>query len=572
MFCNKIDFLIMTYSNKAYQIVKNSISSAIFIDEKAKEFYSSAPANTQIVEEKLSVDLHKGFKEEGISLSVHKFLKTDIADSNIIKYLFKDRDLVLLDWELDDVTGEEYSLKLLSEVINSPHINFCCIYTRTSRFDSIPSQLNTYFSGLNATDYALIEKAFDFIDITELEAFLNRNGNDIIEFLAENQIDLNSFPNKEQFDCEDIQLLKYIYYSLKKNIKPENRELSADVITTNSDSFIINNTFIFVLKKDSVNDPNASSLLKRISDSLITTKNSFIQLLGLEMQTLFNSNENFIDENLLNSSTNALFSHRNHLKGLYKNDVTFNNLIKKILIEHANLKLRTSKLSLLDTSFLDTETSKYAKTPEPNEVFSLNTFYNSVTVRGLNQTDVPSLNFGDIFKDSDDIYYVCITALCDCYIPNKIDHNYYFATGNEIDLSLALKLGDTAFISFLPTGKCICWGNIEFLKKEKIKKGLFTDEQFAYKQLEVEKEALENFIYKPFYIKPKVFNVKGSKIVDNKISARELKYRQNKVDYQEDLIFTDFEYITTLRPDYAQRIANHSFGHPARVGVDFVKI
>ena len=32
------------------------------------------------------------------------------------------------------------------------------------------------------------------------------------------------------------------------------------------------------------------------------------------------------------------------------------------------------------------------------------------------------------------------------------------------------------------------------------------------------------------------------------------------------------QYITTIRQNYAQRIANHAFSYPLRVGVDFVKI
>ena len=41
--------------------------------------------------------------------------------------------------------------------------------------------------------------------------------------------------------------------------------------------------------------------------------------------------------------------------------------------------------------------------------------------------------------------------------------------------------------------------------------------------------------------------------------------------FDQDLNRFEIEYITTLRNDYTQRIANHAFGHPARVGVDFVK-
>jgi imidazole glycerol phosphate synthase subunit HisF len=31
------------------------------------------------------------------------------------------------------------------------------------------------------------------------------------------------------------------------------------------------------------------------------------------------------------------------------------------------------------------------------------------------------------------------------------------------------------------------------------------------------------------------------------------------------------EYLTTIKSNYTQRIANHAFSYPIRVGVDFVK-
>jgi Response receiver domain len=107
----------MSYQDKALGIIKESIKSAIFIDEKAKEFYSDSVVASEIKEENLSVNLYNNFKSEGISLSIHKFLKSNLEDSNIKDYLFKNRDLILLDWELDDVSGEEYSLRLLSDII-----------------------------------------------------------------------------------------------------------------------------------------------------------------------------------------------------------------------------------------------------------------------------------------------------------------------------------------------------------------------------------------------------------------------------------------------------------------------
>jgi hypothetical protein len=564
----------MKYEDKAFAIVKNAISSAIFIDEKARDFYSENPLDEQVVEEKLSIGLHSGFKSAGISLAVHKFDKSDLYDTDLKHFFFRNRDLILLDWELDDVSGEQYSLSLLSDVVSYPHLNFCCIYTRSQRFEQIHSQIQTYFFGLSLEDFDRVVDAYSHLDEGDIASlFKNLDANVVDrEVYKDIGVDLDSHPFVGDSSFGDIDLLWSIYFAFLKNFKSKQREKKATAVLASADSFIINNTFIFLLRKDSDNDPDPNILLRRISNEVMKNKNSFIQLLGLEMQTIFNSNERFVDENLLNSSSSALFTHRNYLMGLEKSDMTFKSIIKKVLIEHANLKLRTAKLSLLDTDFLDAESPNYSTSPSRDELLALNTFYNSVTVKGINDTDVPSLNFGDVFKDEGDTYFVCITALCDCYYPNKIDHNFYFAVGSDIDPVIALKLGDTAFVSFLPSGRSIIWGNIEFPKVEKIKKAELSNDEFKLKKLEAEKAALENFVYKPFYIKPKLFNVDGSKILKNSLSVRELTYKVKNEVVDENIVFTKLEYICTLRPDYAQRIANHSFGHPARVGVDFVKM
>ena len=85
-------------------------------------------------------------------------------------------------------------------------------------------------------------------------------------------------------------------------------------------------------------------------------------------------------------------------------------------------------------------------------------------------------------------------------------------------------------------------------------------------------KAYKAFLYKPFYIKPKVFNVENNKITDNKMRIWDITNKYTKEEIAQSLNYFDVEYITTLRNDYVQRIANHAFGHPARVGVDFVKI
>ncbi|HOF15969.1 MAG TPA: response regulator receiver domain [Bacteroidales bacterium] len=596
----------MTYSNKAFDIVKQSINSAIFIDEKAKEFYSGTEVNNDVVEEKLSIELYNNFKREGISLTVHKFNVRDIEDENLKKYLLKDRDLVLLDWELDGSGGIEYSLKLLSEIVQYPRINFCCIYTSSPRVDSVLPHIRTYFSGYSKKDFENISTAYSFIESNKFldpakKTILEQSEEKANSFIEEQGINLTDFPIPNKSKIEALNLLVDAFDNFQKS---ENREIPITSISKMSDNIIINNTFIFILTKNVENDTKPSFLIKRISDELIKNKNSFIQLLGLEMQTIFNNNKSFINENMLQSSTEAFFTHRNYLKEKNKNDVPFNELIKKVLIEHATLRLRTSKLSLLDTKFLDEESKNYEQIPSDTEIASMNTFYNSVTVKSLNSNDFPNVNFGDIFVDSENNYYLCITALCDCLRPEKIKQNYFFVTGKELSIEVANLLGDSAFISYIPKNKAISWVNVESTKKNK-KEGAVEEVKVPKKVLnmlsnvlspeevnkiseEISKEltgkeqrindknleidALKQFKYKPVYIQPHTFNIKNPKIENNMIELRRVESLK-KVEGEKDngdLNIFNVTYVTTLRPNYTQRIANHTFAHSVRVGVDFI--
>ena len=573
------------YSDKAFTILNSSINSAIFIDEKAKDFYSGTPVNPDVVEEKLSEDLFKTFKENGKSLVVHKFEKSNLENPQILDYLFKGRDLILLDWELAGVAGQEHSLKLLNQAVSTPYINFCCIYSSSGNFNEIPLFLDAYFSGLSKAEFEVIKTTYEYIEPEEIQKFWDENSN-IEDFFKANSIDVSTFPIEKIREKSLELILRYIYISLvsEKLIIPESANEDYEVLNVGDNSFIINNTFVLTLKKDMTEDSDYNKLLKRISDTVTKNNGSFFQLLGLEMQSVFNSNERFIDETILKSSTEALFQFRNHIN----DDKTFGIIIKKLLVEQATLKLRTAKLELLKTDFLDFKSKELAnKTPSNDDLFQLNVFYNAVSVKSLNTEDIPNLNFGDVFKGSGEDYYLCVTALCDCYYPNKIDHNFYFVKGTEFnDIELALRLGDTAFLSFLPNQKAVYWGDLEKPELKKIKELVLSNSDDDAKKLKNDlasqkglidklvhnQEVLNRFLYKPFYIKPKVYNVDNNKLVDGKIRIWDITNKFTKEEFDQKLNYFDVEYITTLRNDYAQRIANHAFGHPARVGVDFVKI
>lgn len=562
------------YNQKAFDILNSSINNAVFIDEKAKDFYSGTELNPQIAEEKLSFELFNTFKKNGKNLAVHKFEKSNLDDPNTIEYLFKGKDLILLDWELAELAGQEYSLKLLNRAVSTPYINFCCIYSSSSNFSQIPLFLDAFFSGLGESDFESIKNDYSFFEPDELKDLINKDEAVISKFIADNNLDFSTFPIEHLRGKSESFLIRLIHISLNtdKFILADDSITKYEVLNTGDNSFMINNTFVLTLKKDFDEDSDITKLLKRISGVIVKNKGSFFQLLGLEMQSIFNSNERFIDETILKSSTEALFQFRNYLK----DDKTFGTIIKKLLIEQATLKLRTAKLELLKPDFLDFKSQELeSKVPTSNDLFQLNVFYNSVTVKGLHPENIPNLNFGDVFIDEKNNYYLCVTALCDCYNPNKTQGNFYFVLGKGFkNIDLALKLGDTAFINFLPDDTAVYWGNLESVKFAEIEKQKESESIDAYRvrKLTNEIEGYKQFLYKPFYVKPQVFNVENNKLIDNKLTVWEISNKYNEQEIKQNLNCFNLTYITTLRHDYTQRIANHAFGHPARVGVDFVKI
>lgn len=577
-----LKLLTMTYTDKTLEIVKTSIKSAIFIDEKARGVYDYDNLNDNLLEEKLSIAIYKNFKDNGISLAVHKFKIADRQNESLLQYLFNDRDLVLLDWKLQGESGEEYSLELLSHVVDSNHINFCCIYTTETNIDNIFFNILSYFSGIDAELFekikdqyvSLYEESID--DIKQSYNFLDyansSNGRHIGKLHSEG-LKFDEFIEFCGGDLDKKEALFLLMLASENYHKSPKKNHKPTLISVDNKTLIINNTIICVLNKENALEEKPIEIIKNLAEKVENSTNSFTQLLGIEMQNIFNSEGSFIDENLLKISKEALFAHRKYIKEKNNNnDIPFKTLIKQVLLEHAYLKLRTAKLSLLNDEFLESQIDTTDKLDD-DQVGLINTFYNSVSIKGLNDDSQPNLNFGDVFKDNNNDYFLCITALCDCLRPDKIKQNFYFVKGKKIDLKLANTLGDSAFISYVGQNEAISWIALEPDAQIEINKEGKSEQELEIEKLKIENRLLSAHKYLPVYIKPHSFNVRNPKIIDSTLEIRRIESNnENTTTDNGDIAFSKIEYITTLRPNYTQRIANHAFTHPIRVGVDFVKI
>jgi hypothetical protein len=514
----------MTLLQKTKEIISDSIKSVIFIDEKGLESYQKK-SSTNVLEESLSKSLYQNFKKRGVSLTTHKFKPDDLKDEGIKEYLLKRRDLVLLDWRLDgDSSGELYSLEILSEIVKSNHLHFCSIYTTEPKVNDIINNVRSYFTGYNREyydnlnlDLSAYESSFSTKPFTDITYDAKKNGRLYGQFRDLNEDLPASLTESTGLDFADA--LVQVKHALSGLHKSTTENPVPTIIDYKNKTLVINNTIITIIPKT---ENSAAKILAKLSKQVKSSKNCYSQILGLDMQNLLLNEAAFIDENLLSTTLDTLMYHRKQLEenNLY-ND--FPNFIKSVMFENIKLSLQKNDFKSLEKSFLDRITKKKPKTSD-NEIAKLNTFYNGSIIH-----EKSKLGFGDLLFDSaKNEYYLCITALCDCLFPEKIKNNFYFVKGKKVtDFKKEIKNGDSGFKSFIDHETCIVWAN-------------------------------EGDYIKPFQIYVHSSNYNSGIIELNMINENEL-------------VPLELEYKFTLKTSYAQRIANHSFSYPIRVGVDFVK-
>lgn len=534
----------MSYLDIAKGILKDNIKAAIYIDDNAREFNLDSTALTGAEEENLSLELYSKFKTLGVSLEPIRYVIGDEEKSEWVNYGLDNRDLILLDWHLDKQSGEIQSLKILDKIINKPNIHFCVIYTSEDNLDGVFKRILANYSELTPetfTEYKeyteiIFGEDFDYSEFHKIS--LGRNipqiRKEIGQLLKNNSKQINEF--KEQTSLSDNICAIYKISSL--NLDTFHTELEHPLpcpsfINGEKYLFEINNTIITIFKKK---ENNPDNLLENFFDHIINDIDSYNQLLTIDFFNRVFRIGIINKDNKINFSKEALLEHRNRLK-LEGLDNFYEEFVKELLLEKMNLSLRDTKSPLLSEEIYNELYDPEVKVKNEDS-HKMNVFYNSFTL----QKSGCYINFGDVFKlEGEDKYLICLTPLCDCLRPQeKIKRNYFFAEGEHIKLDDALKLGDTAFISFLPNDKVVRWTDVP---KEESK-------------------------YIPIYIKPLQYKVLEGKDLINEEGIVELYYLNKEGDRKHKNAF----YISTIRQNYAQRIANHAFSYPLRVGVDFVKI
>lgn len=536
----------------AKQIIKNSIRNAICIDDNYAAPYSEVNAELNSEDPKA---LYYSFRKEGhCDLDIYQF--QNIEDWQNSDYMTHNKDLMILDWELDQ-DGEKYqnTLIILEDIILNKRIPFVVIYTNTEDLNNVSNVLCEKFNEFTETDYD------EFINLLkhkisnlsprheDIDSFFEEEKKIFYEFFKfhdrreeisqEILAKLSSFleyPNIEKLSKKIISTIKSNHIirnefelidalliisniTLSSNISVDSNNFKNIRIKIKKDCFLINGVIVLVLhKKNNHDGVNPEDLFSVFSEAIYSNPHSIVNLISLELKDKLREDFSIIGTRFNMINEKAFLYHANnynHLIGdvnAFDKSAFTNFVIQSWMNEltQYNLDLSLQSIDLLENLLEEIPIN-------PDLEIKLSQYANMVSCVNIENRTNKKLTFGDVFK-SDTNYFICITPHCDCLNPSKIDHHFYFTIGEKTNISSALQDAEQGFYSFI-----------------------FDDNEYI--AIKWKCKPFTTFISED----------------NNDIGSLKLSHKNNSLD---------LNHITILKENYTQRIANNSFGYGYRVGID----
>ncbi|MCP4147183.1 MAG: hypothetical protein GY757_05480 [bacterium] len=496
------------------------------------------------------------------------------------EFIFKNRDLLILDWELSK-GGIKFAnaLHILKEAVESPNLAFVIIYTHEADLDGIEMQIRSFFNQKAESNtvreqryeqlLARLDDEFFFVEEDhgvpdKAEAFFgDRKIKEILkEFvltgpsdkalkkfkadirqcfstpkIGKEFLDLFEQSLKELYMCNDLfkgcEQIQFLYNNTYIARKTYSSLPNCEKICEQAHALWVNNTYITIFdKRRDSTSPDA--VYTCFANQLCSKPGNILTLIALEMKNNFRENSGKVGKGLLAIDELAFFYHQanlgdneefyDFLRNNWKHQVASFHLgtdsnVFPVMEEYVkkNRIAEGVKLAKQKPGFLE-------------ELAKLNFQY---SFHHSDRKDSDYLRFGDIFSFRESMedgiiesFLLNITPHCDCLRPEKINYNFHFVAGVEKEQKHALlnATSEKEYFSFLfrnDNSLCISW------------------------------------ITKPFtiFIPEEKGRISAIKIIKVKI--------EDKVKY--------LVYEGSLLENYTQRIANKSFAQASRVGVDLAE-
>lgn len=578
---------ITNFKDVAKHIIKKSIRSAVCIDDMFEEPYMSAALiesrnaelsqrdNKEIfLDRTIPTKLYTSFRKIGLcDLDVYNF--KSMEDSWHPQYMLNNKDLIVIDWELEGTNSYASTLEILRQAIEiNEHSNvpFIIIYTYkpSADFEIIIRELVANFSPYGSDRSVVIKKLHDAftmsfsdcfeddfsegdfkdwleeLSITFYEFWKNINARDQIsgeicanfnetfnvkeakrpKTINKLKVGLNNF-----YNTDFPKQIESLYYLSIENKNTEGFEFSR--INSVELGMKINTSIVTIFSKDEQNNDGVKpeEVLDTFSELICNDPHNFLTLLSIEMKDKLRDELYKISNNISILDERAFFYHMNGYKtrsANYKNEF-FDFLLKSWTneIESYNYNNLPLIFNAIDEYVNEKKYEDIKGVDIKKEIGELGLKLSTVEIYDRLKKS-PTLRFGDILKmsyddGSDSDYLICITPACICVDTCKVDNNFYFVKSDSFkrfEESSALKEIETGYYSIIKDD-----GNLLAVKWE----------------------------CKPFtlYIKT------------NDLNNLESNYSLKPVV---------LKYITTSKENFAQRIANQSFTYGTSIGIDLPHI
>lgn len=565
------------------RIVRNAIRSAICIDDN----YAAPYRNSEGLNSEQPEKLYYSFRKDGkCDLDIYRF--QGLEEWGKHKHLLCNKDLMVLDWELDQTSKHKYSdtLEILKHNIKDKNVPFVVIYTQTQDLDSVSKTLLEKFNNFNETDYVKLIKFFneefkDFIeDKDDIETFLEEYTNFFYEFIKSHDkrdelfsefrnIFLDKFGIKKKFISDHQEKCR----SKELSGEPLKRCLEAGEKRFEKECFPL---FERKIKKISSNFQECHNYLDGFNQ--IANINLCNEIKEVDSLKIINNRIHIEKHCYSFGGIIVLILHKqgeengvspNDLFNVFSEAITSNphNLIHLISLELKD-KFRND-FSTIGTKFNTVDEKAFlhhAKNYEIGAEFSLNSFKNFVVKSWIHELSQYNLDLNlnsfdlieELIKDYDspntEQFHNALAdyaAMVSCVnLKNRSNHKLGF--GN------LFKSEEYYFLCITPHCDCLRPSKInnEFyfilgkeIKIETALKGAETGD-FTFCIIDGKPLSIE-WKCKPF----------SSYISD-----------ENNLKLEKTILFKNesypLEYICTLKENYAQRLSNNSFGYGYRIGID----
>lgn len=493
-------------------IIQNAISSAICIDDKYVTPYETALPGDRTDDTK---ELYKSFRKDGnCDLDIYKFQSYDKFCEDK-EYLFGNKDLLILDWELDESNAEckfADTLSILKDTIHTDFIQFVTIYTQETDTEKIALNIFSFFKYKENTKKELFEKLRSISYVEEefddedeaIRIIKNGIGGYTLNPDRQRKVSTeitqklkDQFEDKKQFgafcqevnavldsfDVEKNKIWEWMecYFHAVKMSDDEN-SYAVKVIPLDDMPFktlLIDNTLVTIISK-SENDESDRKLIKpkdlykTISSIIEKVPNKFSTLISLELKHIYRKNISAFGRGFMGIDETVLLHHAKKYEPNTQYE-EFYNFILSCWNSRITYKIK-EELQAID--LLSPGVREYEGRPENKEIIKLNSFLTFYP--NDNRAGKRKIKFGDVFllekpiryfsADDEGIetvnnvdykYLICLTQECDCLRPHKINKNFVFAIGKELtpnEYKDALANAEKNQYTFISDDKIVEWG------------------------------------------------------------------------------------------------------------------